>query len=136
MLPDDFCGDVHLRLSFYKKLATAKTPDQISDLLEELVDRFGKLPGPALNLTYQARLKIAASGFGAQSITTDGNRITIRADAIEKIPRVRLERLLGEDGIIGRRQVTYSRSGTPEQWKARLMEVAHALAGMAASALV
>ena len=26
LLPDDYCGDVHLRLSFYKKLATAKTP--------------------------------------------------------------------------------------------------------------
>jgi transcription-repair coupling factor (superfamily II helicase) len=29
LLPDDYCGDVHLRLSFYKKLATAKTADQI-----------------------------------------------------------------------------------------------------------
>ena len=24
LLPNDYCGDVHLRLSFYKKLATAK----------------------------------------------------------------------------------------------------------------
>jgi transcription-repair coupling factor (superfamily II helicase) len=29
LLPDDYCGDVHLRLSFYKKLATAKTGEQI-----------------------------------------------------------------------------------------------------------
>ena len=30
LLPNDYCGDVHLRLSFYKKLATAKTrrPDR------------------------------------------------------------------------------------------------------------
>jgi hypothetical protein len=30
LLPDDYCGDVHLRLSFYKKLATAKNarPDR------------------------------------------------------------------------------------------------------------
>ena len=47
LLPDDYCGDVHLRLSFYKKLATAKTPDQIDGLLEEIVDRFGKLPPQA-----------------------------------------------------------------------------------------
>ncbi len=44
LLPDDYCGDVHLRLSFYKKLATAKTTDQVDTLLEEIVDRFGKLP--------------------------------------------------------------------------------------------
>ena len=29
LLPNDYCGDVHLRLSFYKKLATAKNTDQI-----------------------------------------------------------------------------------------------------------
>src|SRR5256885_8113893 len=44
LLPNDYCGDVHLRLSFYKKLATARTSDQIDTLLEEIVDRFGKLP--------------------------------------------------------------------------------------------
>jgi transcription-repair coupling factor (superfamily II helicase) len=47
LLPDDYCGDVHLRLSFYKKLATAKTTDQVDTLLEEIVDRFGKLPPQA-----------------------------------------------------------------------------------------
>ena len=47
LLPDDYCGDVHLRLSFYKKLATAKTNDQADALLKELVDRFGKLPPQA-----------------------------------------------------------------------------------------
>ncbi|MDP3322424.1 MAG: transcription-repair coupling factor, partial [Hydrogenophaga sp.] len=50
LLPSDYCGDVHLRLSFYKKLATAKTPDQVDGLLEEIVDRFGKLPSQAQTL--------------------------------------------------------------------------------------
>jgi transcription-repair coupling factor (superfamily II helicase) len=50
LLPSDYCGDVHLRLSFYKKLATAKTTDQIDALLEEIVDRFGKLPAQAQTL--------------------------------------------------------------------------------------
>jgi transcription-repair coupling factor (superfamily II helicase) len=36
LLPSDYCGDVHLRLSFYKKLASAKTTEQIDALLEEL----------------------------------------------------------------------------------------------------
>src|SRR5665811_2209288 len=35
LLPSDYCGDVHLRLSFYKKLATAKNTGQIDALLEE-----------------------------------------------------------------------------------------------------
>ncbi len=44
LLPSDYCGDVQLRLSLYKKLASAKTSARSMRLLEEIVDRFGKLP--------------------------------------------------------------------------------------------
>ncbi|MBX7212800.1 MAG: transcription-repair coupling factor [Thermoflexales bacterium] len=133
-LPDRYVGGENLRLQLYRRVASLDDEAAVVAFEEELADRFGKLPLSALNLTYQARLKIAAGAFGAQSITTDGNRIVIRADAIERIPRLKLERLLGEDAIIGRRQVTYSRSGTPEQWKARLMAIVRALGEMSAAA--
>jgi transcription-repair coupling factor (superfamily II helicase) len=97
---------------------------------EELADRFGKLPQPALNLTYQARLKLHATGLGAQSITTEGNRFVIRADSIEQIDRMALVRLLGEDATIGRRQVSFLRSGPPEIWKTRLMQTLEKMAEM------
>ena len=38
LLPDDYCGDVQLRLSFYKRFATARRNDEIDLLLEEIVD--------------------------------------------------------------------------------------------------
>jgi hypothetical protein len=43
LLPNDFCGDVHERLSIYKRLAIAVS-QCIDDMQEELIDRFGKLP--------------------------------------------------------------------------------------------
>jgi transcription-repair coupling factor (superfamily II helicase) len=64
LLPSDYCGDVHLRLSFYKKLATAKTADQIDGLLEEIVDRFGKLPTSAQTLIDVHRLRVLARPYG------------------------------------------------------------------------
>ncbi|MDH4375881.1 MAG: transcription-repair coupling factor, partial [Ramlibacter sp.] len=64
LLPNDYCGDVHLRLSFYKKLATAKNPDQIDGLLEEIVDRFGKLPAQAQTLIDVHRLRVLARPYG------------------------------------------------------------------------
>jgi transcription-repair coupling factor (superfamily II helicase) len=64
LLPGDYCGDVHLRLSFYKKLATAKTSDQIDALLEELVDRFGKLPPQAQTLVDVHRLRVLTQPYG------------------------------------------------------------------------
>jgi len=68
LLPDDYCGDVHLRLSFYKKLATAKTPEQIDHLLEEIVDRFGKLPPQAQTLIDVHRLRVLARPYGVVKV--------------------------------------------------------------------
>jgi transcription-repair coupling factor (superfamily II helicase) len=68
LLPNDYCGDVHLRLSFYKKLATAKTSDQIDGLLEEIVDRFGKLPAQAQTLIDVHRLRVLCAPYGVQKV--------------------------------------------------------------------
>ncbi len=68
LLPSDYCGDVHLRLSFYKKLATAKTTDQVDALLEEIVDRFGKLPAQAQTLIDVHRLRCISAPYGVAKV--------------------------------------------------------------------
>ena len=77
LLPDDYCGDVHLRLSFYKKLATAKTADQVDTLLEEVVDRFGKLPPQAQTLIDVHRLRVIAKPYGVVKVDAAPGVITI-----------------------------------------------------------
>ncbi|RUP31596.1 MAG: transcription-repair coupling factor [Curvibacter sp.] len=77
LLPDDYCGDVHLRLSFYKKLATARTPDQIDTLLEEIVDRFGKLPAQAQTLIDVHRLRVLSAPYGVVKVDAAPGVITI-----------------------------------------------------------
>ena len=90
------------------------------------------MPAPALNLTYQVRLKLAAIELGASSITSEGNRFTVRADPFERLaPQMRaLQRLLGADALIGRKQVSFLRQGTPEQWKQRLIDTVKKFAAM------
>jgi transcription-repair coupling factor (superfamily II helicase) len=60
LLPADFCGDVHERLSIYKRLANCETQGRIDDMQEELIDRFGKLPDAVKALIETHRLRIAA----------------------------------------------------------------------------
>jgi transcription-repair coupling factor (superfamily II helicase) len=83
LLPDDYCGDVHLRLSFYKKLATAKNTDQIDRLLEEIVDRFGKLPAQAQTLIDVHRLRVIARPYGVVKVDAAPGviNITFKKDA-------------------------------------------------------
>jgi len=68
LLPHDYCGDVHLRLSFYKKLATAQTSEQIDRLLEEIVDRFGKPPPQAQTLIDVHRLRVLGQPYGVVKV--------------------------------------------------------------------
>ena len=77
LLPNDFCGDVHLRLSFYKKLATAKSVEQIDALLEELVDRFGKPPPQAQNLIDVHRLRVTSQPYGVIKVDAAPSGISI-----------------------------------------------------------
>jgi transcription-repair coupling factor (superfamily II helicase) len=77
LLPNDYCGDVHLRLSFYKKLATAKTSDQIDGLLEEIVDRFGKLPPQAQTLMDVHRLRVLSLPYGVVKVDAAPGMIQI-----------------------------------------------------------
>ncbi|MFT3822043.1 MAG: transcription-repair coupling factor [Rubrivivax sp.] len=68
LLPDAYCGDVHARLSLYKRLATAKDGDAIDRLLEEVTDRFGKLPAQGQTLFDTHRLRVLAMPYGVQKI--------------------------------------------------------------------
>ena len=77
LLPSDYCGDVHLRLSFYKKLATAKNTDQIDALLEELIDRFGKMPPQAQTLIDVHRLRVIAKSYGVVKVDAAPGLINI-----------------------------------------------------------
>jgi transcription-repair coupling factor (superfamily II helicase) len=83
LLPTDYCGDVHLRLSFYKKFASARNQEQIDALLEELVDRFGKLPAQGQTLVDVHRLRVLARPYGVVKVDAAPGvtQMTFRANA-------------------------------------------------------
>jgi transcription-repair coupling factor (superfamily II helicase) len=68
LLPDAYCGDVHVRLSLYKRLASATKSSQIDALLEEVTDRFGKLPHQGQTLFDMHRLRVLAKPYGVLKI--------------------------------------------------------------------
>ena len=108
LLPDDYCGDVHVRLSFYKKLATAHDESTIDNLLEELVDRFGKPPLPVQILILVHRLRVMCEPYGVVKVdaTPGVTLITFRANAsvdpaaiLGMIQRNRHIKLAGNDKL-------------------------------------
>lgn len=78
LLPEIFCGDVHIRLSLYKQLASASSQEKINDLQESIIDRFGELPDPAKALIDTHRLRIAAKAIGINKIDANSESALIQ----------------------------------------------------------
>jgi transcription-repair coupling factor (superfamily II helicase) len=57
LLPESYVADVGVRLSLYKRLASAGDEAEVSELSNELVDRFGEAPIEARRLVELMRLK-------------------------------------------------------------------------------
>ena len=108
LLPDAYCGDVHTRLSLYKRLASANTAEQIDAMLEELTDRFGKLPPQGQTLFDVHRLRVLAKPFGVTKIDAAPKLVVISfrpnppVDAmriIELVQKNRHIKLAGNDKL-------------------------------------
>ncbi len=77
LLPDAYCGDVQVRLNLYKRLATADKAEQLDVLLEEMTDRFGKLPAQGQTLFDTHRLRVLAKPYGVAKIDANPKLMNI-----------------------------------------------------------
>ena len=67
-LPEEFIPIESQRIRFYKDLAAARDKQDLDLLLEELIDRYGQLSQPAMNLVNAARVKVAAARWRVDTL--------------------------------------------------------------------
>ncbi|HRZ60238.1 MAG TPA: transcription-repair coupling factor, partial [Rubrivivax sp.] len=108
LLPDSYCPDVHQRLSLYKRLALAEKAADIDALLEEITDRFGKLPVQGRTLFDTHRLRVLARPLGVHKIDAAPRQMALSfrpnppidaARIIELVQKNRHIRLAGNDKL-------------------------------------
>ena len=90
LLPSDFCGDVHERLSIYKRLANCESADAIDDLQEEMIDRFGKLPDAVKALIETHRLRLSAKKVGIIKIDAHAESALLQFEPKPPIDPIRI----------------------------------------------
>jgi transcription-repair coupling factor (superfamily II helicase) len=78
LFPNDYCPDVHERLSMYKRFAGTNDFSELMGLREELVDRYGDLPDQAKSLYETHRLRLEMAGFGIKKIDASPASIQIQ----------------------------------------------------------
>ncbi len=60
-LSDSYINDRHHKVDIYRRLADARTLDDVERIREEVSDRFGRMPQSGVNLVEATAVKIAAS---------------------------------------------------------------------------
>ncbi|NGX28219.1 MAG: Transcription-repair-coupling factor [Candidatus Anoxychlamydiales bacterium] len=60
-LPEDYIPHANLRMEIYYRLGEGASFEQVEAIKEELIDRFGKVPKPVLELMDMSKIKIFAN---------------------------------------------------------------------------
>jgi transcription-repair coupling factor (superfamily II helicase) len=109
-LPPEYIYDSVQKIEIYKKVAGTSSIEDVEDLFDELVDRFGDPPKAVLNLLAVARMRVYGRQYGIESITRRGDEVVFkfeerRAGDADPAKLKALER-----GFKGKLQITHTAS--------------------------
>jgi len=68
LFPDDYVNNVTERLNLYTQLNEVEDEEGLQQFERELVDRFGELPDPAVDLLNSVRIKWIATSLGLEKV--------------------------------------------------------------------
>lgn len=92
MIPESYVGDLHLRLSLYRRLGALETEAEIDGFAAEMIDRFGDLPGEVENLLETVTIKHLCRRAGVEKLEAGPKGATI---VFYKNEFAAVERLVG-----------------------------------------
>lgn len=93
-LPPDYIASDRLRLEGYRRLAAAASDSEVAAVVDELNDRYGPLPEPALRLVAVARMRLLCRDAGITEVSA-ASSATVRLSplALPDSAQVRLKRI-------------------------------------------
>ncbi|MEN9765020.1 MAG: hypothetical protein RL397_975 [Pseudomonadota bacterium] len=97
LLPVDYCPDIRERLSLYKRLANATEQDMVTEIQEELIDRFGKLPDAARGLIETHRLRLKCQEWDIRKIDAAPQAVVVTFGPKAPVDPVRVMQLIQKD---------------------------------------
>ena len=82
-LPDSYVHAASQRMALYKRISLIESKEDLQDMSDELLDRYGELPRAAENLLQIARIRSLARDCGITQIRQDGADIQILSPKID-----------------------------------------------------
>jgi transcription-repair coupling factor (superfamily II helicase) len=97
-LPEDYVDDIGLRLSLYRRFATAVDEQAVEDLAAEMEERFGPPPPPARDFVRVMSLKPLLRDLRALGCEADVKRVTLHLREDTPLDPARLMPLVATPG--------------------------------------
>ena len=82
-IPEDYIENLSQRLDIYRKIASVRNEADSSDLIDELIDRFGDPPDAVKGLIDVALLRNTAAQFGFKEITQKGQMLHLIPEKLD-----------------------------------------------------
>jgi transcription-repair coupling factor (superfamily II helicase) len=79
-IPESYVDDENTRLEVYQRLSKVNSFDELNEVKEELVDRFGKLPEEVESLVKHIEIKIMLAEKGFEKIIISGDSVELFLD--------------------------------------------------------
>ena len=83
-IPEDYIVSLPARLGIYKRIADIVDENDVSDVIDELCDRFGEPPKSVMGLIDIALLRNKAYAGGIYEIVREGNDVMLRMTAFNQ----------------------------------------------------
>lgn len=99
-IPDEYIENEVLKIEIYKKIASIASKNDKMDIEDELIDRFGDIPKPAVNLIDIAYLKVIAKSLGVTLIKLIANEVHINFTQGEYIMPETIKKITDELDVI------------------------------------
>ena len=94
-IPKTYIADENLRLESYRRIASARTEEELGEVRAELVDRYGgPVPEVVEALFEVAKLRTLMTRLGITEAATVARNLRIRPVELEDSKQVRLQRIL------------------------------------------
>ena len=94
-LSEQYVNDNQHKVDIYRRLADARTLDEVEKIRDEVTDRFGRPPQSAVNLFDATAVKIAAAILRLEKLTLRSGKATLYFPADRKLTRTEVESLRG-----------------------------------------
>ena len=94
LIPEDYLPDVHTRLVFYKRIASAESKADLRELEVEMIDRFGLLPDTVKQLFAVTKVKLLIEPIGVIKLDATDYMIRIQFNNDPSIDPVKLIKLI------------------------------------------